>query len=127
MKYRIYFVSIVSVIITFIVVQITGDYENAFSTTNLFVFMYSVGIFCALFNMKIKIGQKLENIIKIMSRLTFGVYIIHPLILDILTEIIPLMNPLLYLILVFALTSSITFAVSYIASKNVITKKLIHM
>lgn len=127
MKYGIYIASILSVIITFLAVQITGDYNNGYSNTNIFIFMYSVGVFYALFNMKIELNQRKEYIIEMMSKLTFGVYIVHPIFLDVLKVIIPLTNPLLHIILVFVLTIVISFAVCYIMSKNAITKKLIRM
>jgi peptidoglycan/LPS O-acetylase OafA/YrhL len=127
MKYGIYIASILSVIITFLAVQITGDYDNGYSNTNIFIFMYSVGVFYALFNMKIELNQRKEYIIEMMSKLTFGVYIVHPIFLDVLKVIIPLTNPLLHIILVFVLTIVISFAVCYIMSKNAITKKLIRM
>jgi peptidoglycan/LPS O-acetylase OafA/YrhL len=127
MKYGIYIASIISVIITFVMVQLTGDYDNGYSNLNIFIYLYSVGLFYALVNRKVELGQRKENIIKLLSKLTFGIFMMHPIVRTVLLWVIPLTNPLLCIISVFILTISITFVICYIASKNAITRKLIRM
>jgi surface polysaccharide O-acyltransferase-like enzyme len=127
MKYGIYIAAIISVIITFVTVQLTGDCDNGYSNLNIFTFLYSVGVFYALVSRKMDLGQRKEDIIKMLSKLTFGIYMVHPIVRTLLLWVIPLTNPLLCIISVFILTLGITFVICYIASKNAITRKLIRM
>jgi surface polysaccharide O-acyltransferase-like enzyme len=127
-KYGIYTVGILSAIITILYVRLTGDYNNAYSNMNIFVFLYSIGVFCALVDLKISADQKKENIIETMSRLTFGVYILHPLLLVIFKKIMPFTKlPMLYIVLIWGITCCSSFVLCYIASKKRIVKKLIRM
>jgi surface polysaccharide O-acyltransferase-like enzyme len=127
-KYSIYIVSILSVIVTILYVHFTGDYNNGYSDMNIFIFLYSIGVFCLLVDLKISTNQKRDDIVKTLSRLTFGVYIVHPLVLQICTWIQPYTKlPLVYIVLKWVITCCISFVLCYITSKIMFIRKLIRM
>jgi surface polysaccharide O-acyltransferase-like enzyme len=77
-----YVVGLVSLAITILWVQVTKDYSNAYSNLNIFIFFYSTAAFYFIKNLKFS-GQNFIAFITTVSKLSFGMYIIHPLLLEI--------------------------------------------
>ena len=102
------------------------DYQDAYQNTNVFVLCYSVSVFLALCNwnvqLKAKAAEKLANV----SKLTFGVYMIHPILLGLFQKGFPYSNhPVWYILVCFVAVTGSSFLVAYVVSKIPVIKKLI--
>lgn len=128
-KYLIYFMCIVSLLITIFGTQLTGDYENTYSNMNLFVFLYSVGVYTALNNLKFVLHDRTKNILTSLSRLTFGVYMIHPALLTAVHALVPYNNsmPVFYVLAIYIVILLLSFVLSVIAAKIPYIKKFVRM
>ncbi len=125
-NYVIYCLGLVSVLSIVFYVLFTGDYNLGFENIGLPVFTYSVSIFLAVQNLKLNLKDKTAKIIVTLSKLTFGVYIIHVMILTLIVKLLPYkQNSLLYIVLTFVAVVVFSFAGSYIISKIPFVKKLI--
>jgi surface polysaccharide O-acyltransferase-like enzyme len=125
-RYIIYSLGAISLLSIFFYVYFTCDYNNAYSNIGLPVFIYSVSVFLALnnirFNFKEKTAKKLMN----LSKLTFGVYIIHVMVLSIYSKLFPYRGySALYIVVCFAIVVCSSFLVSYVISKIPVLKKMI--
>lgn len=79
-KWKFYCIGLISLLITILYVQITKDHSNGYSYMNLFTLLYSEAVFIALnCGRKWALNNRLKSIIEILSKLSFGVYIVHPL------------------------------------------------
>lgn len=127
-KIGIYFSSILSILITFLYVQFTHDYNNGYSNTNIFVFLYSTGAFYTLNKCAHIKSKKIENIIILLSNLSFGVYIVHLIIRTVFEYTVPYSKmPFLYILIKFLTIYILSLIFTYIASKLPIIKKTIRM
>ncbi len=125
-KYKkiIYSLSLISVVSIIILVQITGNYADAYSNSNILVYLYSLGIFTFIKDIcKNKVSPIIVNT---LSNLTFGAYIVHIIVLQVVTLFFgnSQITPLTILIR-FSLVTSISFAGSYIMSKIPGLRKLV--
>ena len=123
-KKTIYLSAIISVLAIILLVQFTGNYQDAYSNGNILVFLYSVGVFTFINDVcKNKTSGK---IIEKLSNLTFGVYIIHIIVLwttNIFFDNIEI--TLLSIMIRFCLITVISFTGSYIMSKIPGIRKLV--
>lgn len=126
-KWVFYCLGIISLIITIVYVQITKDYSNAYSNINLFILLYSVAIFIALnCGKRWVLKNRLKNIIVTLSKLSFGVYIIHPLFLNAFSRFFEYTNnPLLYILVKFGVGIVLSFAICFVVSKIPLVRKII--
>ena len=117
-----------ALIITIFYVQFTGEYSNAYSNTNIFIFIYSIGAFNVLYSIPCNLlSDKFKNKIIFLSKLSFGVYLSHQIVLRMLI-IVPYKGmPFLYILLLIIGTFVITFLGCFIASKIPVIKRLIRM
>lgn len=115
-------------------IQILGDYnfnvsQYFYEIVNPFVIVMTI-IFFLSFNNLI-ISPKKENILKRLSSLVFGVYLIHPLIIEVLNkifgfEITKLTSPLwFYLFLKIIIVCLMSFGIVIILEKVTLINKLI--
>lgn len=123
-KKSIYLLSLISVLVIIILVQITGNYNAAYSNSNILVYLYSLGVFTFITNIcRNKVSPK---IVEKLSNLTFGVYIIHAIVLKIVGILLSNMHITpITIIAKFLLITLISFAGSYIISKIPVIKKLV--
>lgn len=124
----IYIVSLLSLCFTLFYVYFTKDYSNGYSNYNAFTFFYSTGVFLILNHVQISFIDKYQNAVVLLSKLTFGVYIIHVLILDEITRIMPYTQmPIVFILKTFLIVNIISFAFSYIGSKIPLIKNVFRM
>lgn len=126
LKRSIYFLGAGSLVAMMLQAYFAEDYQDAYQNTNVFVLCYSVSVFLALCNwnvqLKAKAAEKLANI----SKLTFGVYMIHPILLGLFQKGFPYSNhPVLYILVCFVAVTGSSFLVAYVVSKIPVIKKLI--
>ncbi len=122
----IYFLGAVALGTMFLYVHFTGDYKSVYDEISATAFVYAVSVFLAFTNIKINIGEKTAKVLTILSKLTFGVYIIHAMVLQIYIKLFPYENnPLLYIVVCFVIVLSISVVATFIISKIPVIKKLI--
>ncbi len=123
-KKVIYLLSLISVLIIIILVQVTGNYNDAYSNSNILVYLYSLGIF--IFINDICKNKVSPHFIEKLSNMTFGVYIIHIIVLYVIKMFFDNahITPLSILIR-FSLITLISFMGTYIISKIPGLKKLV--
>lgn len=126
LKYTIYLLGLLSLATIIFYVQYTGDYQYAYHNLGAPVFLFSTSVFLALNNIKITLKEKTVQKLEKISKLTFGVYIIHALILDIFCTLLPYSQYcILYILLLFVLVVCSSFIFSYVISKIPFIKKII--
>ena len=89
-----------SLALIFVYVQLTGKYSIGYSNYSLLVFLYSAALFQGLYRLGERIqGRRTGSLLAACAGLSFGVYILHPLLLTELRRAVPYEGtPLLYLL-----------------------------
>lgn len=124
-KQLIYALSVISLALIIIYVQKTTHWELGYANVNLFVYLYSIGVFLFFNNIKTE-KIKAPKLLTALSSLTFGVYIVHIFIETSYRSLIPYSGtPLLYIIVMFIVITLISFLICYIISKIPYVKKII--
>lgn len=128
-KWIFYCLGIFSLLVTIMYVQNTKDYSNGYSNMNLFILMYAVSVFVLInCQQKITMSDKTKSVLAVLSNLTFGVYIVHPLIQTMVGWVIKYThNPFAYIICSYSVIVVVSFVGCFIASKTPIIKKSIRM
>ena len=102
------------------------NYQDAYTNTSVFVLFYSASVFLALCSRKIQPKEKTAERLTKLSKLTFGVYILHPILLSLFQKGFPYSQyPAAYIIVCFVTVAGSSFLAAYVASKIPIIKKLI--
>jgi len=126
LRYVTYFLSLASLSFMVVYVNRTRDYKFAYENIGVLVFVYSLGVFLAITNLKINFKEITARILEKLSQLTFGVYIIHVIVLAIFKKILPYSSHcVIYLLGCFTVVICVSFLVSYILSKIPVLKKII--
>lgn len=128
-KYMFYILGAFSLITTIIYVQLTQDESNGYSNQNIFILFYAVAVFILLNCIpSMKVSERARRIITLFSKLTFGVYVIHPFYLKLLNPILVYNGrPFAYIFGVFLICSVLSFVSCLIGSKVPVIKKLFRM
>lgn len=122
----IYFLGAVSYMSIIFYIHFTGDYKNAYQNISAPVFVYSVSVFLALNNINWNLKEKTAKKVAELSKLTFGVYIIHVLVLFVFKKVFPYSKYCaLYIVMCFAIVACGSFFISYVVSKIPVLKKII--
>ena len=125
-RYIIYLLGAVSLVSIILYVHFTGDYNNAYTNIGAPVFIYSVSVFLALNNIKFNFSEKFAKKLMVLSKLTFGVYIIHIIVLTLFGKIFPYDRySVLYIVTSFLIVVIVSFLISYLVSKTPLLKKII--
>lgn len=125
-RHLIYSLGAASLVFIVLFVHFTGEYDNVYENIGVPVFLYSVSAFLAINNIQVQLSEKNAKILATLSKLAFGAYIIHMLILTIFFNVFPYSNHcVLYIIISFVVASCISFLISYIISKIPVLKKII--
>lgn len=122
----IFFGGAAALILMALLVHFTGDYGNAYENIGVLVFLYSVSVFLAINHMNIDATEKTAKKLSSISKLTFGVYIIHVLILTIYSKLFHYSQYCgLFIIVKFLIVVCSSFLISYLISKIPVVKKII--
>jgi surface polysaccharide O-acyltransferase-like enzyme len=115
---------IISTLITFtgtLILSIIQDsyYENLFGYRSLFIIISSISVYCLFIMHKDTIGKKVNiKIIKNLSTYSLGVYLAHPIYLDLFSRIIikipSYIGIPIFLIIIFYLSYTTTWLLSRI-------------
>lgn len=123
-KKLIYAAGVLSVAGIIAAVQFTGDYENMYEYTNILIFAAGLAVFTALNSMKLK---KYPKPLELISKLSFGMYIVHILINKPAKFLLDGINPVAHLALRFAIVFVLSFVISLALSKIPYVKKIIRV
>lgn len=90
----------ISLALIFGYVQLTGKYSIGYSNYGLLVFLYAAALFSVLYRVGNRFqGKKTGDVLAACAGFSFGVYILHPLLLWALRNAVPYERaPLLYLL-----------------------------
>ncbi|WP_052466562.1 acyltransferase [Beduini massiliensis] len=124
-KIALYVSSILALLMMIVYVNFTKDYANAYAD-GILVFVYSVGVFLALNSVKYK--QGFDDIVSIPSKSSFGIYVVHAVLLDVIKHLLPktLVAPL-YMLVCWMITFVISLFATFALSKIPYFKKLVRM
>lgn len=114
-----YCLSALSLLGVIVYTSLTHDYSNAFSNLNIFIFLYASGVFVLLNNvMKGSISDGLRKVLVMVSKMSFGIYIIHPLLITVMEHILPYHGmPLLYMLVLYVIVFILSFVCCSILSR----------
>ncbi|MFD2922526.1 acyltransferase [Halobacillus naozhouensis] len=137
-KYRVtlYFLGIGSIFVTIFgtwyltVVRSEGTFRGYFfdnHSPNVFFVAVALFLLFKYMNMPfLEESPKIRNLILIASGVSFGIYMIHPIIQNTITRYIPLTeHSFVSVPLVAVMVISISFGIIYLMQQNKITKKLV--
>lgn len=125
LKAVIYALGAISLAAIIFYVHFTGD-GNAYENLGAPVMLYSAGVFAFVNNLKLNTKEKTVKALANLSKLTFGVYMVHVIVLNLFTKFFVYgQNPALYVILQFAVAVISSFFISFIISKIPFLRKLI--
>lgn len=101
-------------------------YNTFYSDIGINVMFYSIGVFVFLFHFyKDKKYKHFNKISAALSKLTFGVYLIHPYIIFILNKHFNTRIAPLQLLMDWAIAVAVSFLITFILSKIPLLKKLV--
>ena len=114
--------------LAFVVVYVhyTRDYNQVYGYLSAPVFLIAIAFFLAVNQLKLSLKEKTALNLGNVSKITFGVYLVHILILDTFAKELPYKtNPLLYILIEFVAVTAVSFLVVFIISKIPLIKKII--
>lgn len=121
-----YFLGAAALAFIILYVHFGGSYLDAYNNIGIPVFVYATSAFLALTNIKISAKEKTAKTLATMSKLTFGVYIIHAMVLEFFFKWFPYKSgALLYLLVCYAVTLTVSLALTFVISKIPTIKKLV--
>ena len=93
------------------------------------VLLESIGVFVFFKNLKLKITEKTGNVLSKLSKYSFGVYLVHLLIFEIVTDYLKIdmlrINPIISLPVFVLLLTAVSFGISAVINHIPILKKYI--
>lgn len=109
-------------------------YKVFYANTVLPVFIYSISSFLALYEffkqIKSKFSEKVKTFISEMSKLTFGVYLVHISLLELFKNEFKYnseINAIAYIFFIYAITTISSFIVAFLLSKIKYINQLIKL
>ena len=120
-----YLLGILSIAVVIGLTQITGDYENMYSNSNILIYLYSSSIFLFINQVPSEKLAKNPKLILTLSKLSFGVYIIHAAVNSLCEKYISGLPPLLHIGLQYTIVLVSSFFFSYALSRIPFLKKLV--
>ncbi len=105
-------------------------FRQAYANNGLLLFLYSAGVFTFLASLegKLRPSEKTSKWLKAGSKLSFGVYVLHMMVLSAVYKVlgfIPL--PPVTILAVWVVTTAVSFAACFVLSKIPFLKNLIRL
>ena len=121
-----YLLGAAALVFVVLYVHLGGSYLEAYNNIGIPVFVYATSVFVALTNIKTNAGEKTSKTLATLSKLTFGVYIIHAIVLEFFFKWFPYKSGALwYLLVCYIVTVISSLVLTVIISKIPLIKKLI--
>ncbi len=125
-RYLLYVLGALSLAFVVVYVHYTKDYNQVYGYLSAPVFLIAIAFFLAVNQLKLSLKEKTALNLGNISKITFGVYLVHILILDTFAKELPYKtNPLLYILIEFVAVTAVSFLVAFIISKIPLIKKII--
>lgn len=125
-RIAVYAVGILTYIAMILYVQYTGDIKNPYFHRGLVVFLFSVSLFLALTNINWQPNKKVASVVAHLSKLSFGVYLVHVIVLEACKRFMnPMPHPILYTLGLCAAVTGGSYLFSFVVSKIPVLKKMI--
>lgn len=127
-KFALYGAAILSLLVMIVYVNFTKDYNNAYANSGVLVFVYSAAVFLVINTInEIKI-KKANGIVSILSKSSFGIYVVHVVLLDVINRLLPkTLVASIYMLVCWTLTFAVSFMATYMLSKIPYLKRLVRM
>lgn len=127
-RYGIYFSGLCCVAIIIVYIFLTKRYDNVYEGRSILIFGYTTATFLLINNLKFNLTDKDEKKLIFASKLTFGVYLIHPILLTMIQEIFPYKSHfVLYIIMLILFVSIGSFSICMFLSRIPYVKRIIRM
>lgn len=125
-RIALYGVATLALLVMILYVNFTNDHINAYASPGILVFIYASGIFLALNSADRKQGD--GRFVSVLSKSSFGIYVVHVVLLDVINLLLPktLVAPI-YMLVWWVLTFSVSLLATLILSKIPLFKKLVRM
>ena len=124
-KTLLYVTGAISLIVIIVLVQLLPISNLIYSNYNILVLLYSAMVFTLARDIY-KPSPNANSFFKFGSAMAFGVYIIHPLVIELFSRLFPYLgNPLLHIIVEYLFVCIISFLCTYALSKIPFIKKII--
>ncbi len=127
-KFALYGAAIFSLLAMIVYVNFTKDYSNAYANHGVLVFVYAVGVFLVINTINKMKTPKVNSVVSTLSKFVFGIYVVHIVLLDAVTRILPkaIIAPI-YMLVCWVMTFLISLLVTFILSKIPYIKKIVRM
>ena len=104
--------------------------KSAFTALNILIFIISISIFYFIINLKLKLTPSWKKTIMKLSHCSFGVFMIHPMFLEVIVKVIPYKGivagkPILWIILIWLIVMGLSLGMVCIMDKIPLIKKLV--
>ncbi len=121
-----YFASFASLLLLIAYVNSIKDFKNAFAIEGLLSFIFATGAFLMLTNISRNVAS--NHFLSLLSKASFGIYIVHIAILDVVVRLLPktIFTPI-YMLLCWLIVFGVSFAATYVLSKIPVLKKMVRM
>lgn len=127
-RYGWYCAGVLSLVITILFVQISGDYSNGYSNLNLLIFLYASSVFLMSNSIPWHMNGRGRIAVVLFSKLSFGIYIIHPLVLEMVRRVMPYQTlPARYIVGSYAVVVAVSWVLTFILSKLPVLKYTVRM
>lgn len=114
--------------VSLILETILSYFSHDFCADNLFMVLYIVAFFVFFREVYKKLFSGFNKFIYQCSKLTFGVYILHPAVLVVFSMFFPYKNGVvLYILVSFLVTTVGSFLITYLLSKIPFIKKIVRV
>ncbi len=122
----VYALSLLVVLATILYVNATKDYKNAYSDWNLFNFLYTLGVFLAVSRHCTALKGVVRAVVLFISRHSFGMYVVHVLIIRWVKSWLPkTLFPPVYILACFAIVFAVSLLITFVLSKIPGIRKLV--
>lgn len=120
----VYILGLGAIITTMTYTHMTGDYDRAYTSMSLMILMYSVACFTWVMSQR---WRYLPWVVH-LSKISFGIYLIHPLVLKGVQLLLPaVFMPPVTMLIQFVLTMAISWGLCLIISKIPYVRNVIRM
>lgn len=127
-KYILHALGMFSLIGTILLLQSTGNFRTIHSDYNLFIFIYSLSLFTFLNDIPVKVSTPKKSFILFLSKISFGVYMIHAAIDVIVGQALAIVgNPTLHITARFGIVLLTSVVASAVMAKTPLIKKLLRL
>lgn len=127
-KSAVYSAGFAALVLMVLYSHLTGDYKLVYADISAPVYLYSTAVFLLLNSANFHFEGKAAAVVASLSKISFGIYITHVLILNVFRKVFPYSaHAAVYLLVCFAAVTCASFLCSCVMSRIPLLKKLVKM